>query len=220
LLSNGKVLVAGGNDGSTILSSVELYDPNTGTFTAAGSMASPRKSHSATVLGDGAILLAGGLKPTEIFSESGPFVFTLPDLTADIYDPTSGAFSTTGNMQFRRSSHSATLLSDGKVLLAGGTTFFLAEFPCRPLPCSPTFRLAIFSTPTAELFDPTNGSFTQTAGTAAKRTAHTTSLLNNGEVLVVGGADSQETFQAVGKSPYKLTSSSSTVLATAELEIP
>jgi len=220
LLSNGKVLVAGGDDGSTILSSIELYDPVKGTFTAAGNMASPRKAHSATVLNDGTVLLAGGLKLMNIFSQGGPFAFTLPDGSADIYDPVSGTFSRAGNMQFRRSSHSAIMLSDGKVLLAGGTTYFLNELPCRPIPCSPTFRLAIFSTPTTEQFDPMNISFTQTAGTAAKRTAHTISLLNNGEVLAVGGADSQEMFQAVGKGPYKLTSSSSTVLATAELENP
>jgi hypothetical protein len=60
LLSDGRVLIAGGDDGSKSLASAELYDPGTGGFSAAGSMASDRFSQAATLLSSGRVLIAGG----------------------------------------------------------------------------------------------------------------------------------------------------------------
>ena len=97
--------------GSTYLSSAELYDENTRTFVATGSMETAREGQTATLLADGRVLMAGGQ------SQHG----YLGDLsTAELYDARTGAFSPTGSMTTFRSSHTATLLADGRVLIAGG----------------------------------------------------------------------------------------------------
>ena len=69
------------------LASAELYDPQTGTFSAAGSMASPRSGHTATLLADGDVLIAGGAPGAYL---SPPYL-----ASATQYDPTSGTFSLT-----------------------------------------------------------------------------------------------------------------------------
>ena len=108
LLKDGTVLVAGGQDSnSQALASAELFDPTTKNFTpTTGSMDTPRGGHTATLLSDGTVLVAAG--------GSG-------GTTAELYDPTSGAFTGTGSMQSPRSSHTATLLKNGTVLVTGGT---------------------------------------------------------------------------------------------------
>ena len=162
LLQSGKVLMAGGDpclfDGfyyeNCPLSSAELYDPGTGTFAATGKMSVTRVSHTATLLSNGEVLVAGG-----------------HDASAELYDPTSGKFAATGSMSVGRQSHSATLLANGKVLIAGGA--------------SVSGTLA-----TAELYDPNSGIFTATGTMTTPRTAHTASLLANGKVLIAGGVNS------------------------------
>jgi hypothetical protein len=110
-LTNGKVLVAGGycediNPGSS--AGAELYDPSTGTFTPTGDMTAGRDFHTATPLGDGTVLIAGGM-PIAVST------------TAELYDPATGMFSRTGNMTTSRLwGHTSTLLLDGTVLIAGG----------------------------------------------------------------------------------------------------
>src|SRR5260370_22054495 len=108
LLNNGRVPIAGGlgSGGAADLSSAEVYDPTTGTFTAAGNMtvgrAFDRGVVLAPLLNNGTVFIAGN------------------DTTADVYDPTTGTFTATGSMHTARVDPSATLLEDGTVLVPGG----------------------------------------------------------------------------------------------------
>jgi Kelch motif len=82
-----------------------------GTWTATGSLTTTRIDHTATLLSNGKVLVAGG------------FVGTLPNpvlASAELYDPATGAWSATGSMVHARHLHTATLLHDGRVLVAGG----------------------------------------------------------------------------------------------------
>jgi hypothetical protein len=216
-LNDGKVLVAGGEDSNgNALASAELFDPNNGSFTATGSMTTARFGHTATLLNDGKVLIAGGIDPTPITEPQGESLasaelydpgtgnFTItssmdtarslptatslkngkvlmagPDQTAELFDPNSGIFTATGSMTTDtvRFYHTATLLNNGTVLVAGG------EYYSGSL-CAGT---APNSTATAELFDPTSGTFAATRDMALMRSSHTATLLPNGDVLVTGG---------------------------------
>jgi hypothetical protein len=115
LLPNGKVLIAGGTDGGAT-ASAELYDPITSTYTPTGSMIAKRYDHRATLLPNGKVLIAGG------------YDSTLPGgadslASAELYDPATGTFTATGSMSVERYSPTATLLPNGKVLIAGGVSF-------------------------------------------------------------------------------------------------
>jgi hypothetical protein len=113
LLENGLVLMAGGyNAGS--LASAELYNPATGTFSTTGSVTWARDSHTATLLNNGLVLIAGGYG----CSGSGCTAGYLG--TAELYNPATGTFSTTGNLNTARDRHTATLLPSGVALMAGG----------------------------------------------------------------------------------------------------
>ena len=109
LLPNGKVLVAGGNNGPA-LSSAELYDPATGTWTATGSLGTARERPTATLLPNGKVLVAGGASNQSNFLNS-----------AELYDPATGTWAATGSLGTARAYHTATLLPNGKVLVAGGS---------------------------------------------------------------------------------------------------
>jgi D-alanyl-D-alanine carboxypeptidase len=87
LLSDGRVLIAGGGDPS--LASADLYDPATGKFSPTGSLATARTIHTATLLADGRVLIAGGEPDNSMLS--GPFL-----ASAEIYDPKTGKFSPAG----------------------------------------------------------------------------------------------------------------------------
>ncbi|HLJ13715.1 MAG TPA: kelch repeat-containing protein [Bryobacteraceae bacterium] len=157
LLNNGKVLVAGGADSSSLpVANAELYDPATGTFTPTGNMVIARYEHTATLLNNGKVLIAGGFDP-----------YT----TAELYDPETGTFSLTGDMPVNRFRHTATLLNDGRVLIAGGDS---------------TLNLPT-AFASAEVYDPATGTFTTVGNMTAQRTFHTATLLTNGKVLITGG---------------------------------
>jgi MYXO-CTERM domain-containing protein len=162
LLPSGKVLVTGGQGGSSNLSSSELFDPASGTWTAtAAPMTAVRYNHTATLLPSGKVLVAGGYNSTVKLS------------SAELFDPASGTWTATAApMTAARHLHTATLLPSGKVLVAGG--------------------FAINSLNTAELFDPASGTWTATGGLATARFSHTATLLASGKVLVAGGQVSLE----------------------------
>jgi hypothetical protein len=167
LLPNGKVLVAGGqNAGYAPVTSAELFDPSTGTFSATGNMTVPRAGHTATLLNNGKVLIAGGNSDA-----SGAAVSS-----AELYDPSTGAFTATpGSMTAARVSHTATLLQSGKVLIAGGDVLF--------------YNASGQSLASAETFDPSTETFTATNSMTVPRESHTATLLSGGKVLITGGSD-------------------------------
>lgn len=159
-LGNGKVLIAGGGDGSgTSLDSSELYDPGTGQFTAGPTMKAKRDDATATVLPDGRVLIVGGINNDTCTG------------SAEIYDPASNAFTLSGSSIPPRRFHTATLLKSGLVLIAGGVD-------------SATH---VNSALDAYLYDPATDTFTATGSMATARFLHTATLLPDGRVLVAGG---------------------------------
>lgn len=139
LLPDGKVLVAGGTIGGfDPLASAELYDSQSGAWSATQGMVAPRSSHSATLLPDGRVLVAGG-RGSAAASASG---LHEPLASAELFDPASGTWSATASMVAVRLGHTATLLPDGRVLVASGTG----------LGTGGGVRLA-----SAELYDPGSG---------------------------------------------------------------
>ena len=166
LLADGKVLVAGGFSSTEgAIASAELYDPSTGTWSATGTMAGARAGHTATLLPDGKVLVAGGS------SSNGSFQ---PVNSAEVYDPVSGTWSETGSMHGNRVYAAAVLLSDGTVLVAGGSSTTSNVEPVGPV--AP-----------AEVYDPGSGSWTVTGRMTAARSSPTATLLDDGRVLVAGG---------------------------------
>ena len=150
---------------ATVLSALaaSAFRPSTsgnGSVSMSGHMLEPRSGHTATLLSDGRVLIAGGMRRNQDFYRS-----------AELYDPTSASFRFTGEMNERRVSPIAALLKSGKVLVAGGW-------------------IGHGCTDSAELYDPVTGKFTLLAGkmTAARGDARAT-VLANGDVLITGGAD-------------------------------
>jgi hypothetical protein len=118
-LMNGTVLFAGGEDVGRE-SAAELYNPLTGSFASTGSMGWRRVWHTLTLLPNGIALAAGG----ETDSCSGNFCsFAGSVASAELYDPLAGTFRATGNLAVPRETHTATLLPDGRVLMAGGVLY-------------------------------------------------------------------------------------------------
>jgi len=154
-----KVLVAGGQNSSGTLNSMEIYDPISQTFTAIGdTLSGGRAGHTATLLSTGTILFAGG---------SGL-------ASAEIYDPNAHTSIPTGSMTVDRTNHGAAPLPDGNVLIAGGTSSGNAMNG-------------------TELYNPAAGTFTAAAGNLSKaRTGLTATLLDSALVLVVGGSNSTD----------------------------
>ena len=164
VLTDGRVLIAGGLNGNTALASAVLIDPVSGAVRATGSLQQPRGRHTATLLKDGRVLIAGG------FAVSGSMTTTPMD-SAEIYDPASGQFTAVGNMTSARAYHAAALLPDGRVLICGGAGAV-----------SGTGVTPLLNT--AELFDPATGRFTAAANMMAMRSGHTATTLDTGQVLV------------------------------------
>ncbi len=167
LLSNGKVLITGGDSSNNIAkyhNSAELYDPASGTFSYTGSMSTGRSAHTATLLANGKVLITGGMDQY------------LTDHTldsAEIYDPETGTFIPTEKMTTKRQWHQAVLLNDGRVLIAGG---FDSQAPTTYLNSS-------------EIYDPATGLFTPTGSMNVPRIWFAMTALSDGRVLVAGGSD-------------------------------
>ncbi len=114
LLQDGRVLIAGGRSPKdSTYASAEVYDPGSGKFSSAGSMKASRQQQTATLLPDGHVLIAGGLQQ----SASSWDVLS----STELYDSGTGTFTPAGSMGDAREDGTATLLADGRVLIAGGT---------------------------------------------------------------------------------------------------
>lgn len=184
LLTNGRVLAASGRRvvGSdvSILESAEVYRPQSGEWTATGELNEGRWSHTATRLRDGRVLVAGGFADPYVPASNAQPVTD----SAEIYDPGTGTWTLTGDLNVRRALHTATLLPDGTVLVAGGRT--CTDAP--PTACNFQHR-----TNTAEIYDPATGAWTSVAPMAEDRHTTSAALLPDGTVLVPAGFTSQGT---------------------------
>jgi hypothetical protein len=184
-LLNGKVLVAGGVGGqhnSETLADAELFDPIAGTWTATGVMPMGCYSHTATLLFNGKVLVAGGSLGKN----------------AELYDPNTETWTNMGSMNTGRIYHTATLLPNGKVLFAGGAD----------------------AGPSSELYDPTTGASTNTGPMTDTRSFHTATLLPNGKVLVAGGMVYGKSFSSAELyDPTTGTWTATTLMTTTESRI-
>lgn len=188
LLNDGTVLVAGGQAGEAPSNAADLYNASTGTFaTVTGGLQVARYSHTATILQDGTVLIAGGqITPTP--PSTNPFTNT-----AEIYNPLTGTFTLLANgLNFARSQHTATLLGDGSVLIAGGMS----------QSGSPTVQ--------AEIYDPAEQTFTAVGSSNVARLAHTATLLPNGQVLIASGLDNSAELYNPAKQTFTITGSLNT----------
>jgi hypothetical protein len=168
LLADGRVLFVGDDP-------AQLYDPQSNTFSVTGSVFSPgifgADLYSATLLKNGKVLIAGGMN--DFFSPAGRTA------AAELYDPTTGAFTATSSMQSARDAHAAVLLNDGRVLIVGGDG----------ATCNGNFCEFAGSLATAELYARSSGTFSAAGEMNVPRTGPQTVLLRTGDVLIIGGVD-------------------------------
>lgn len=183
VLADGRMLVVGGTSAASSVkatASAELFDPGTGNWSATTDMLQARAYPMVVKLNDGSVLVAGGA------------LNGVPIAAAERYSPDYGGWMQAGTMNSPRTQGTATLLADGRVLVVGGGNV-----------AAPTFA----ATASAEIYDPATNSWTLVAPMSRARTLHTATLLNDGEVLVAGGATAY-------------TGSLGTVTATAEIYDP
>lgn len=184
-----KIIVTGGythcnstsgtwtHHGDAVTEEVEIYDPNTGTWTAAAPMATARAYHTATLLQSGEILVVGG------YDHNGNTLFS-----SEIYDPATNTWRVGPNMNVERAEHTATLLNNGRVLIAGGIVTGTAV------------------TANCVEYDPVSGLFINTTTLGTPRAGHGAVLLpvgagsggtEGGNVLLVGGINGSVTIDSV-----------------------
>jgi hypothetical protein len=163
-LDGGRALVAGGffENSGLATATAEIYNPDTNTFTATGSLGTARVYAGAATLMDWRVLVVGGATA----NQSPP----APLATAEIFDPAAGTWTATGTMNAARQSPVALRLASGLVLVIGGDS----------------------TQSTCELFDPATGLFTPTGSLLGPRVDFAASALDDGRVLVVGGQPSTD----------------------------
>jgi N-acetylneuraminic acid mutarotase len=175
------VLVAGGGNTTGSLNSAELYNPATGKWTFTGSMTTARRAHTATLLPNGEVLVAGG-----IVSVSNTGV-TSTTATAELYNPSTGKWTPTGSLSTARYSQGMALLPNGQALVAGGYN------PASGLLAS------------AELYDPSVGGWKTTGSMNVPRSTQAV-VLSSGQVLMAAGDGSGRTAEIYSNGHWSLTS--------------
>jgi anti-sigma factor RsiW len=213
LLLDGRVLVVGGVIGNATSLTAEIFDPTTNAWTGAGPMSNRRTDHTVTLLPDGRVLVAGG-----VHRPGGSDAID----TVEIFDPVLRTFAAAPPMNHARARHTATLLADGRVLVACGIqgpdvlnsaeVFDAATSTWTDIADANEPREAFTATllsdgrvlivggysqgaQTTEVYDPISGTW-QMTGDTATRGYHTATLLLDGRVLVTGGLDDSQTMQA------------------------
>jgi hypothetical protein len=153
-----------------------IVDPQ---WTTTGSMVMPRAYHTAGVLADGRVLLAGGTTRATLLPIGGIIVYSaIPE--AELYDPATETFAVTGSLKVGRMRHTASVLPSGKVLLAGGSS---------------EYETVVFAS--AEIFDPATGTFRLVPSPMANaRVSHTATVLPGGKTLIAGGRNTTDGFLA------------------------
>ena len=205
VMLDNRHFVAGGVNGTTVHTTMQVYGPSASNPLAnvelSGGMATARQYHTATMLGNGNVLISGGYNSSFLS-------------TAELYNQATGAFTSTGNMQAARRTHTGTLLLDDKVLITGGYngSYMSSAEVYNPATgtFSPTGSMVTarqYHTATlladgkvlitggnygsylssAELYDPAIGTFSPTGSMATARGYHTATLLADGKVLITGG---------------------------------
>ena len=181
LLANGQVLAAGGDGAAGILSSAELYNPATGTWTVTGSMNIPREDHAATLLENGEVLVVGGITNST----------NTPTATAELYNPGTGKWTLTGSLPVATYGFGLALLPNGNVLVAGGS--IMTSSGC----CQ--------ATNAAEIYNPSTGAWAVTGSLNEPRVTAAT-LLTDGKVLMAGGGTNERTAEIYSNGVWTLTS--------------
>lgn len=175
LLENGKILLAGGvGTNWTFLKSAEIFDPVAKSFSKTGNMTTPRESHTATLLENGRVLITGGHQGRR----SAIVVYR----SAEIYDFKKGSFAEVPGLNVKRHKHDAVLMKDGRVLIVGGSDEKDSQGAYA----------------TAEIFDPKTKSFARIGDMNLSRykLRGTTVLLKSGRILIAGGAEHAEIYNA------------------------
>ncbi len=194
LLQDGTVLIAGGDIGDNAgLTTAEIYNPATGTFSpTTGVMHKKRTTHTATRLADGTVLIAGG---------QGNYSGQMAWNTGEIYTPGNQQFTLiTAMMTTNRAQHTANLLSDGTVLLAGGLN-----------------NSGVIQS--AEIYDPSNSTFTATGNLNSARMQHTGTSIADGTVLITGGFASDSSSSALNSAEI-YSPAHRTFTATGNMTVP
>lgn len=171
ILANGSVLVAGGQDenGNT-LASAEIYNPTTQTWTLTGSMTTTRYLHSASLLPNGEVLVAGGWPSTCCNGSQTPLS------SSELWNPTTGTWTAIGNMANPHADQTATVLSNGNVLIAGGQNYAQGSLQ------------EVEESAATELYEYASGTWTSVGNMTVAVDYAGAALLSNGTVLEAGGA--------------------------------
>lgn len=190
-LNDGRVLIAGGADATgAVLSSCEIYDPATNSFSNTANMSTPRILHGATVLADGRVMVAGGtstLQPDVVAAITG----TLS--SAEIFNPATGTWSSAPSLAGRTLAPALTLLSTGKVMVSGGVS--VSIFFGIPISAN--------SSTSVRLYDAGSNSWSAGASMAQARAGHQYNqvTLNDGRVLMTGGVNVPSLLNATNAAP-------------------
>jgi Transmembrane protein 131-like N-terminal/Galactose oxidase, central domain len=188
---SGEILITGGSNNfftpSGVLNTAELFNPASNTFSCVGGVSSSpplcNQSLNTGRYGHYGLVLTTGPNAGHVLIAGGSDQNGAPIASAELYDPTAGTFSCIGGstagacnsvMSAGRAGASATMLNDGRILFAGGISGAAAT--------------GYTSIGSAEIYDPVQNKFTATGNLITARAGHSAVLLNNGDVMMIGGA--------------------------------